>query len=100
ALIARTGHAAPLLGDPYVTVFADRVRRVLASERLCLERCLPDQANGLSPERYELDRLALGDEAVHALVHVGKTLREQIHRRGGDPPLWQPHRHLIIPAAG
>jgi len=41
-------------------VFADRVRRVLASERLCLERCLPDQANGLNPERYELDWLALG----------------------------------------
>src|SRR5262249_36448927 len=96
ALVDRTEHAALFLGDPYLSVLADRVRRVVANEWLCFERCLPDQTNRLNAERHELDRLALRDEAVQALVCVRKTLREQIRCGGDDRPFRQRYRKLVI----
>src|SRR5262249_57509492 len=74
ALVDGTGHAALFLGNPYLSVLADRVRRVVANEWLCFERCLADQTNRLNAERHELDRLALRDQPVPSLPCLPPTL--------------------------
>ena len=42
-----------------------------------LHRCLADEARGLQTESDELYRLVLCEEAVHALVRVGKAFGER-----------------------
>ena len=61
-----------------------------------LQRRLADEAGRLEAEGDKLHRLVVGEEAVHALMRVGKALRQEIKRLLRDRTIGQRDSQLVV----